>query len=311
MLILKKYIFLWNVLLFLIFVTSCSEEESVNKKMTFVTSNNPIAFIVSELISEHDDVICLVPPGTSEHIFQPRPLDINKLEKADAIFYVSDFLDSWILKSNNHNMYALLTYLNDSDLLSYNFEQCNHIHYHDDTHEIQHSEQDSDIDPHFWTDPILVKKIVYILTDLLQKINPQDSALYSVNASIFVSKLDSLNHVIDSTLFPYRGKSVMLFHPSFLYFLKRYGLEYAGSIETIPGKEPTIREIVQLKKTMKKLQINTIFYEPQLPRKSVEPFIVRGNLRALILDPLGGYEGRMNYFDLMMFNTMNIKKSFE
>lgn len=304
-----KYVFLWKIILILIIVTSCREENSVQRKMTFVTSNNPIALILSELVSENDDVICLVAPGTSGHIFQPRPSDINKLEKADAIFYVSDLLDSWVLKSNNKNKFALLSYLNDSSLLSFNFKYC--AEEHNNKNHLHNTEKEKNIDPHFWTDPILVKKIVYVLTDLLRKINPKDSTLYSVNYSILIRKLDSLNHIIDSTLTPYRGRSVMLFHPSFLYFLKRYGLEYAGSIETIPGKEPTIKEIVELKKTLKKLNINTIFYEPQLSRKTIEPFIEKGKLRALILDPLGGYEGRMNYFELMMFNTMNIKKSFD
>lgn len=305
--ILKKYIFLQIVILLLLLITSCNENEKGKSKITIVTSNNPIAFIVSEIIGAQDEVICLVPPGTSEHVFHPRPSDINKLEKADAIFYVSDYLDSWILKSNNNNKYALLTYLDHDDLLSYNFEYCDHNHI--DPHHSHHSE--NEIDPHFWTDPILVKRTVFTIAEILKRINPQDSLVYSMNSAIFTRKLDSLNEIIDSTLTPYRGRSVMLFHPSFLYFLKRYGLEYAGSIETIPGKEPTISEIVKLKKTFNKLQINTIFYEPQLPRKSVEPFIERGRLRAMLLDPLGGYEGRMNYVELMMFNAMNIKKSFE
>jgi zinc transport system substrate-binding protein len=130
------------------------------------------------------------------------------------------------------------------------------------------------------------------------------------NAELLTLKLNSLSSEMQSILQPYKGKSVMLFHPSFLYFLKRYELNYAGSIEESPGKEPTARFLKELIDRVKLSGIHTLYIEPQLPDKSIKPVLESAGLKFLTLDPLGGFPGRDNYFDLIRFNARNIIKGF-
>ena len=283
-----------------IMLFSCRNEESTGKQIYFAASNYPVAFILSEITGSKDNVICPLKPGTSVHTFSPRPSDINLLQNAKAIFYISDKLDYWVRNIDNENKFELITLVKPSDLI-----YINHPH-HDD-----HVEEGINIpDYHIWTDPVLIKSMVPQITKWLIDINPADSNLYLSNSKKLTEKLSSLDEEFRNSLIPYQGRKVFLFHPSFLYLLKRYNLSYAGSIEESPGKEPSIKYIHELRKKIETLDINALYTEPQLSEKSIMPIADGLNLKILLLDPLGGLPGRSNYFELMRFNVRNIIKGF-
>ena len=76
-----------------------------------------------------------------------------------------------------------------------------------------------------------------------------------------------------------------------------------GSIETSPGKEPSAEYTMELIKKIKKAKAKALFTEPQLPEGPAKTIAEAASLKLYVLDPIGGFEGRKNYFDLIKYNT--------
>ena len=279
----------------IIALISCGEKKASQNKKYFITTNYPVTMIMREIAGNNDEVFCIIPPGATQHTFAPKPSDIRRVENSTAVFYISDNLDGWLMNFDNVKKIKIIDLIPDSLL-----------HYFPGT-----EHKSKNIDPHFWTDPVLMKTIVPELIELMSKFNPAQKTKYENNARKVIQKLDALDKEIKSALTPYRGRSVLLFHPSFLYFLNRYGLNYAGAVETAPGKQPTLQDIAALKKLIHKYNIKAVYAEPQLPKRSLTVLMQGMNIKLLELDPIGGGKNKDNYFDLMRFNLHNILEGFK
>ena len=229
-------------------------------------------------------------------------------QKVDALFYVSELLDGWASNLGTKNKYKLIGLLPVSNQLL--FDKDDSQSHGDNKKEKLHNDKAS-IDPHFWTDPLSVKEIVPILVKILAKLDSANAREYQKNGELFVKKLNSLHTDISAMMKPYMGSPVFLFHPSFRYYLRRYGLAYQGSIEVSPGKEPTSRYINTLIKKIRKTGAKAIFTEPQLPSNPAKMIAEAANLNIYTLDPNGGSKGRNNYIDLILYNTRTFQKALK
>lgn len=293
-------------LYYILFILIISFTVNINAKPLYIATSQPVKAILQEITGTKADIITLVSPGNSPHTYSPKPSQVFKAQKADALFYVSELLDGWASNLGTKNKYRLIGLLPISNQLPFDAED-SHME-GDDKKEKLHKEKVI-IDPHFWTDPLSVKAIVPILVRILAKLDSANAGEYQKNGKSFIKKLNSLNTEISSMMKPYKGSSVFLFHPSFRYYLRRYGLVYQGSIEVSPGKEPTSRYINALIKKIKKTGAKAIFTEPQLPSAPAKMIAEAANLKIYTLDPNGGTKRRLNYIDLMIYNAETFRKA--
>jgi zinc transport system substrate-binding protein len=231
------------------------------------------------------------------------------LQQADCFFYIADNMDNWAIKIQAKKKIKMLDLVPKSSWLYFNDEdECNDPSH---KHEHKHSHDKNDVDPHFWTDPLTVKKMLPNLLKKLNEFNPELSKVFKSGTEKFSKKLDELNNKVITKLSKYKGENIFLFHPSFLYFLKQYGLNYAGSIEPSPGKEPSTKSTMNLVKKIKSYKAKALYTEPQLPESPVKVIAEASELKIYKLDPLGGVKGREQYFEFIMYNTNIFVKSFE
>ena len=80
----------------------------------------------------------------------------------------------------------------------------------------------SSIDPHFWTDPLIVKSILPLLTDSLCNLDVIHCNGYRQNLSSFIELLDSLTNEIEEMLRPVKNSPILLSHPFFQYYFKPF-----------------------------------------------------------------------------------------
>jgi len=292
-----------------VFLFNCSAESS---KPVIVTTSFPAASIIKELVGNRIDVEILVPSGASPHTYAPKPSDIKKSSIAVAFFSVAENLDGWSksIKTNRH--IELIKFLPDS-LKVYFDEPHNHSHEGHDhsghSHDGEHNHddtnlnQDNMLDPHFWFDPMAVKAILGPLSDTLSSILPDYADAIKKNAELFSKRLDLINKEVSSLSKGLFGKPLFLQHPSFLYFANRYNLEYMGSIEEIPGKEPGPKYIAEIVKKIKDSGATAIFTEPQLNKKAADIIANEAGVLLYEIDPIGGTDKIKNYSDLILVNT--------
>lgn len=279
-----------NVLLIVLFafiISGCSRKSS---EKIILTSNFPTKLIVQEITEDRINCRSLVPIGFSPHTFQPKPSDIQNLENSLLFFYVSKTLEPWIAEKfdNSISLFDLLP-----EAYKLNFED------------------GITPDPHFWTDPLAVASIVDTVATLITKVDPENSQFYQHNAWKFKEKLLKLANEIDSVTQKIKGQNVFLFHPSFRYYIRRFGLVYAGSIEEIPGREPSPAFLAELIEKIKHSPMRVIFSEPQLNLHSAEMLSEVTGAKIYQLDPLGGYPETDKYEKLIRYNTQIFIRAFE
>jgi len=259
----------------------------------FVVTGHPLAAILSELCAGRADVIDLLPAGASPHTYEPVPSDIRRASEAAALFFVSPALDGWAARLPAPRRVEVLALVPREARLP-------NLEVHDESG--PHADAGAS-DPHFWTDPALVRAVVPRLAAELKTLDPGGAEVYDRNAARFEEQLRALDERIARQLAPVRGKPVVLFHPSFQYFIRRYGLRLAGVVTPSPGKEPTPRSLQKMVRLVREAGVKAIFSEPQLPRGPAEALAEAAGVRLFLLDPVGGRPGRQTYTELLEYNA--------
>jgi zinc/manganese transport system substrate-binding protein len=161
--------------------------------------------------------------------------------------------------------------------------------------------------PHFWTDPANGKIIANALAEAFSRLEPANAALYQANLKKFDERLDKKIAEWTKLMEPYRGTKVVSYHKSFNYFLDRFGLELAGTIEPKPGIEPSPSYINGLIPRLKAEGAKLVIIEPFRPRKTPE-YVAQAIGARLLLVPtsVGGNEKVKDYFSLFDYDVAQI-----
>ncbi len=275
-----------SLLVFLFQLTNAAQPE-------YVTTIHPFKEIIQRVVGEWGKVICLLSPGSSPHTFYISPSEVKVIESADALFYCAKNLDEWAIRYNNPNKIELLSLLPVDSLLNIFTIRNRNV----------------GLDPHFWTDPVLVKIMLPQLAAKLCSIDPDGCKIYKANAEEFSVELELIYREINKNLKQVNKRTVILSHPFFQYFLKRFNFKLAGIIEPIPGKEPTPKELKVLIDIVLKNGVKAIFTHIQLPDNAAHLLSESTGIKVRTLDPVGGVEGRNSYNEILMYNTSIILKA--
>jgi len=139
-------------------------------------------------------------------------------------------------------------------------------------------------DPHIWLAPPYVMSIARVIVQELCKIDPAHSANYLSNYELFIQRLAKLDSQIFAKLLHLKKRSFIVYHPSFGYFARVYGLRQIAIEQE--GKSPKAKELEKLIELAKKEGIATIFIEPQFPKRSAELLARKIGAKIEVIDPL-------------------------
>jgi zinc transport system substrate-binding protein len=175
-------------------------------------------------------------------------------------------------------------------------------HTHDD-HQNSHSiENESELDPHTWLDPQLVRHHASIITNALTQIDPDFAQQYIANFQKFSADLEQLDQTLKQLLQPFSGQSIYVFHPAFGYFCKAYNL--VQKAVAVDGKEPGARHLARLIETARNDKIQAIFVQPQFSSKTASAIAEAIGAKIVPIDPLA-----QNYISNMMHIAQEIIQS--
>ncbi len=89
--------------------------------------------------------------------------------------------------------------------------------------------------PHYSLDPGLAPIITQNIVDGLSRLAPEHRATFERNRQAFLARLDDAMARWMKTMGPFKGAKVIVYHPQWIYFLTRFGLQQAGILEDRPG----------------------------------------------------------------------------
>lgn len=269
----------------------------------YAASIHPLSAILREITEGRAEIDLLLKPGSSPHTFEPTPSDLKSIESAQAFFYVGPGIDEeWVGKLPIRTKISMLGLVPVGERLQMT-DKHGHLHHSGK------GEGKGTTDPHFWTDPLVVKAMVPKLVEELGRIDPAGKPIYTANAERFEQQLDQLNQKLRSILAPLNNEPLLLLHPSFNYLIHRYNLHLSGVVVKAPGREPTPKFLFKLVKQIKNEGIKALFTEPQLARQPAQVLAEAANIPVYEIDPIGGVTGRKTYSELLLYSAVALTKT--
>lgn len=263
------------LLLIMLQVTATAEIEA---KLSVFTSILPQKFFVSQLAGDLADVEVLVGPDMSPHTYEPLPQQMSRLSKARLFFTIGVPFEKALEKRladvcPNLKIVATTSGINFRQMESYD-------HRHTDA--CTHGEGQPD--PHVWLDPDQVIIQAGNMAIALKEAIPEAATTIDARLASFTSRIKLLSEELTTTLAPVKGQTMLVFHPAFGYFARRFGL-IQQSIE-IEGKEPGPRQLVELIRKCRAEGIHIIFVQKQFPVVAARTIAEAIDGAVVQIDPL-------------------------
>jgi len=258
-------------------------------KPTVFVSIVPQKYFVQQISKDKVNVEVMVQPGASPATYEPKPSQMAKLSSSEAYFAIGvPFEKVWLGKISavSPDMEIVKTErgIKKIAMAVHHHEEIKGERQHEeDGHEEERPEH-TILDPHIWLSPVLVKKQAAVILEGLISIVPECAADFEINYRIFLEKIDALDHELQSSLQGSKGLRFMVFHPTWGYFAKEYGLEQVP-IE-IEGKSPKPAQLVGLIHHARKNDIRIIFVQPQFSQKSAKVVAKEIDGKVIFADPL-------------------------
>ena len=281
-------IFLFFLGLFFIVAGRARASETRN----VIVSILPQKYFVEQIAGNRVHVTVMVPPGANPATYEPKPSQMKALSEAQLYFSVGvPFEKAWLprFRSVNPKMTVVDT---RQGIKLYPISSKN---------QVLLPGKDKLLDPHIWLSPPLV---IIQARNILQGLScqyPELTQSFRANFHSFANKIVALDIKLMDILIG-KGKEVgcsgrafMVFHPSWGYFARAYGLRQIPVEQE--GKEPKPSQLVNLMKSIKKLGIKVILVQPQFSTKAAQILAESTGVRLVVADPLA-YEWDRNLLEV-------------
>ncbi|WP_135074735.1 zinc ABC transporter substrate-binding protein [Terasakiella sp. SH-1] len=281
-----------------------------------VTSIAPLHSLVSGVMGNTGQSHLIVKGAQSPHNYQLKPSDARKLQNADAIFWIGEEMETFLvhpLKALGQKAAIKAMVPHDEEEHEDHDTHKDHDDHHDDDHHNDHAEHEGhhhgEDDMHIWLDPVNAQKMVHEIEETLSKIDPKNASTYEKNAHELEEKLDHLLHEVEEALHPVHKRPIIVFHDAYSHFEKRFDLNIVAAISISPQKLPGAKRLKEIRHTITHKKAQCVFAEPQFQPKLVQTVIEGTTAKAGVLDPLGAQleYGTAQYFKLIQNMAQSIK----
>ena len=167
-------------------------------------------------------------------------------------------------------------------------------------------------DPHFWFDPLRVKRAVNDIAARLSVLDPDRADTFSANASAYNELLDELytwsEEQVD--MVPEDRRLLVTSHDSLGYFANLYGFEVVGVILAITTDvEPSAADLAELIHEIEEYSVSAIFGETTVSERLAETVASETGAKVVRLysGSLGGRgSGAETYLEMLRTNVERI-----
>lgn len=266
----------------------------------------PLFDVARRVAGDRLSVELVLPPGRSEHGYDPSPKEVAKFADARLTVSVGLGLDGWLEKLVENAAGGVTTVQLGPKLSPRKFaapEVGEVEKEHEAGHEHHHDHEHGGEDPHVWLDPTRMATGCDELAKAFATLDPEGKTGFEERAAEAKSKLQLLHTAIGKHASSWKRKTIVTFHGSMGYFAERYGLTIAAVIEPFPGREPTAKYVADVLAAIEKAKPAALFSEPQLDKKPAEVIAAQAKLPLFQLDPVGGGVGADTYEALLLGNA--------
>ncbi len=248
--------------------TSSSAEDVIEVWVGILPQVEMVERVGGDRVAVHP----LVQPGHSPTTYEPTPKQLAAMWQADLYLAIGVPFEEPLLKK--------LEAMNLQIPIVSVFEDIDRIPM-DDHHD--HGDAGRP-DPHIWLDPGLVKVQADVVRNQLCELRPDHCAEFDRNLEGYLRDVDDVQRRMDKILGPFEGRDIFVFHPSFGYLARRYGLHQVA-VE-VDGKSPSPRQLAELVERVHGSDTRAIFVQPQIADRAAQSVAEASGCELVELDPL-------------------------
>jgi ABC-type Zn uptake system ZnuABC Zn-binding protein ZnuA len=135
---------------------------------------------------------------------------------------------------------------------------------------------------------------------------------FEANRQAFLTRVDQSLARWTAELAPFKGTKVVVDHNMWIYFLTRFGLVEAGSIEERPGIPPTPSHLTKLIALMKDQKVRVILSVPWGDQKIAERVAQEAGAKVVPLAPAAGsVKGADGYLETIDYNVRSVAQALK
>ena len=246
-------------------LTGCAASAADDGRLQVTAGFYPLVWVSERVGGEHLEVTGLTDPGVEPHDIEPTFARTVALARADLVV-VEHGLQPAIDEAVAQNAEGRVL---------------------DVTDVVDLREEDGEVDPHFWLDPLLLADAGDAVAADLAELDPPNAASYTANATALRADLEALDGEFASGLADCERHVVVSSHDAFGYW-GRYGIEVAPVAGLTPDAEPTPAGLARLQQLIREEGITTVFSERLASPKLTDALARDLGLRTAVLDPIEG-----------------------
>jgi len=210
----------------------------------------PQAFVVEALAGDLVQVDVLLPPGASPATYEPTAKQMATLDHAQLYLQIGGRAGVELepIGGGGHDHGAGL------------------------------------LDPHIWLDPQRMKIIASTTADALEALLPDEAPGIKERLATLHRAIDDTDARVAALLAPFAGRTLLVFHPAYGYFTRRYGL-IQMAVE-VDGRAPSARRLATVVDELRQQPVPALFVQPQFSRSAAERVANALDCELVELDPL-------------------------
>lgn len=158
--------------------------------------------------------------------------------------------------------------------------------------------------PHYTLDPATAPIATANILDGLARLTPEHRELFDRRRDEFLGRLRAAQTRWRETLERFKGAKVVVYHNTWIYFLSRFGLTQAGTIEDRPGIPPSPAHLAAIVRRMKDERIRVVVLDPWGDRRLAERVAADAGAQVIVLaHTVGAVKGTDSYLEMIGHNV--------
>ena len=213
-------------------------------------SVRPLALVVREICKDVCVVVEMIPPGASEHHWEPSPKDV--VRSAGSILgvgigtsFVKKLMKTMLPNLPGKQKTPQIFLSNSISLMKIGVNELSGGH-----HGHGHGHDHGELDPHVWFDPYRMKQVVPMITEALVGVLPTQEKTLRANAVATELMLSELDKEISKVSSGWRKAKVLVLHDATGYFSDRYKVDIKAFSSGGTGHEFSPRDLAKLNKKL-------------------------------------------------------------
>lgn len=279
-------------------LVACGGEAAAERRaIPVAVSVPPQGYFVERIGGGRVAVEVMVPPGSSYSTYSPTPRQMVSLSRAalyvkvghPGFLFEAEHIDPFLAPAAARGTIAVVDMSEGMELLAGEAEG-GAADWHQGPPGLfggfaeEHGHEHEGGDPHVWVAPATVRTAAVNIAAALERADPAHAAEYRRRLRGFLAEIEALDAEIRRLLAGVEHRSFMVYHPSWGYFARQYGLEQVA-IEA-GGREPSAARLIQLVEQARREGVKVIFVQRGFARKSAEVLADEIGGRVVAVDPL-------------------------